>query len=626
LLPKRRLRKFANRWEFEIDDIQFIFSIFLFMYRFRLTLLFLTIPLLSGYSQIKKITESLGISSKTVVEEIFDSVRISDSLKIALLSEQIQQFEQNELFFQEQLLAYERWRKADSLAFLQRREQIDSLRRVTKGMPVVLERDTLFSIYPVRGGNSYITRTNNTKNMIDLLGKDRSVKPDSINIFTLDGYREIMYGDRAILILSDDDALWMNMPLDSLANTYREKIVGEVKYLQYKNSLRHLIKRWVQFLAVLIALALFFRLLNYLSRRFKVYVRKQFLLKFTPVIVRNNQLLNLQQALNIVFFAINIVRYIFMLLALLIAIPILFFIFPQTRDLAETLFSYITTPVKSIFSSIIDYIPNLFTIVIIWLFVHYILKGIKYISNEIAGGRLKISGFYADWATPTFNLIRFFLYAFMIAMIYPYLPGSNTGIFQGVSVFIGLILSLGSTAVIGNIIAGLVITYMRPFKVGDMIKLSDTIGNVIEKTPFVTRIRTLKNEVITIPNSFMLSSQTTNYTASADNYGLIIHVAIGVSYSVPNTRVHELLIKAARMTEGVLSDREPFVLDKKFEDLYQQYEINAYIADANAIGRIYSKLHHNIQNTFIEAGVELQVPFVVSQTDTLQKKATADKR
>jgi small-conductance mechanosensitive channel len=251
--------------------------------------------------------------------------------------------------------------------------------------------------------------------------------------------------------------------------------------------------------------------------------------------------------------------------------------------------------------------------------VHYTVKGLKYISNEIGAGRLRISGFYPDWAAPSFNLARFFLYAFMIAMIYPHLPGANSGVFQGISVFIGLVVSLGSTAVIGNIVAGMVITYMRPFKIGDMIKLNETCGTVIEKTPFVTRIRTLKNEIITIPNSFMLSSHTTNYTASADNYGLIIHTTIGVGYNVPNERVHELLIKAAKMTKGVLSDREPFVLDKKFEDLYQEYEINAYITEVNEISRIYSDLHYNIQNVFIEAGIELQVPFVVSQAETAHK-------
>jgi len=375
-----------------------------------------------------------------------------------------------------------------------------------------------------------------------------------------------------------------------------------------------------EFLLIILALVLFFYGLNYLFKKSKNYIKKYVESKFTPVVIHNYQVLSVQQELNILFVAMKILRYAFMLLALILVIPILFSIFPQTKELAETLFGYILTPVKSIFLAIIRYIPNLFTIIVIYLFVRYTVKGLKYISKEIGAGRLKISGFYADWAVPTFNLVRFFLYVFMIAMIYPYLPGSDSGIFQGISVFVGLILSLGSTAVIGNIVAGLVITYMRPFKVGDMIKLNETIGSVIEKTPFVTRIRTLKNEIITIPNSFMLSSHTTNYTASADSYGLIIHTSIGVDYDVPNTKVHELLIKAARITEGILSDREPFVLDKKFEDLYQEYEINAYITDVKSISRIYSQLHHNIQNIFIEAGVDLKVPFVVSQNENQNKQ------
>jgi len=575
--------------------------------------LFTAISLISGYSQIDQILKDFGVTSKKDVEEPVESDNIRDSLKILELTEEIQLMKQNEILILEKLSAYELWKEADSLATNQRHELIDSLRNVTKGKPVVIEADTLFSIYPVHGGSSYITRANNIINMIYRLGEDRSVKPDSIYLSLLDGFIEIMYKDRAIIILSEDDALWMNIPIDSLAKIYREKIVDKIKYLQEKNSLKNTIKRTLMFAGVLIALGLFFYGLNYLSKKIKILLKKYIESKFTAIVIRNYQLLNLQQAIKIVFFVVNILRYSLMVLGLIIAVPILFFIFPQTRDIAETLFGYILTPIKSILSSIISYIPNLFTIAIIWLFVHYVLKGLKYISNEIAMGRLKIPGFYSDWASPTFNLIRFFLYAFMIAMIYPYLPGSKTGVFQGVSVFIGIIISLGSTAVIGNIMAGLVIIYMRPFKIGDMIKLNDTIGKVIEKTPFVTRICTLKNEIITIPNSFILSSQTINYSTSADHYGLIIHTSIGVGYDVPNKHVHELLIKAARMTNGVISEREPFVLDKKFEDLYQQYEINAYIKDANAISRISSDLHHNIQNVFIEAGIELRVPFTVAQ-------------
>ena len=579
------------------------------------TLIFVLIPFLSGYSQLDQIVKKLGFSTKENVEAIADSVKIPDSLRVIELTEEIELIRQNEIFLQEKILAYEQWKMADSLAIFQRKELVDSLRSTVQGRPVVVNEDTLFFIYPVHGGNSFIVRADNIASMVYTLGKDRSIRPDSIKLLPLDGYIEILYDDRTIVNLSDEDALWMGMPLDSLATIYREKIVAEVKKLQEINSRKYIIKRTLEFSGVIIALGLFFYGLNYLFRRLRTHVKKYIELRFKPIKIRNYNLLNLQQALAIVFFALNILRYALMLVALIIAIPILFFIFPQTRDIAGTLFGYILTPIKSIFTSIINYIPNLFTIVIICLIFRYIIKGIKYISNEIASGRLKISGFYPDWAHPTFNLIRFFLYAFMVAMIYPYLPGSDTGVFQGVSVFIGIIISLGSTAVIGNLVAGLVIIYMRPFKIGDMIKYNDTIGKVIEKSPFVTRICTLKNEVITVPNSSILSSHTTNYTVSAKNYGLILHTSIGVGYEVPNNRVHELLIKAAKKTDGVLSDHEPFVLDKKFEDLYQLYEINAYIKDANSISRIYSDLHHNIQNVFIEAGIELRVPFVVSQVE-----------
>jgi small-conductance mechanosensitive channel len=173
-----------------------------------------------------------------------------------------------------------------------------------------------------------------------------------------------------------------------------------------------------------------------------------------------------------------------------------------------------------------------------------LIKGVEYIAGEIESEKLKITGFYPDWAQPTFNIIRFLLYVFMIAMIYPYLPGSNSGVFQGISVFVGLIVSLGSSTAIANIIAGLVITYMRPFRIGDRIKLGETEGNVIEKTPFVTRIRTPKNEVVTIPNSFIMSSHTTNYSSSARDYGLIIHSKVTFGYEVPKEEVLDLLIHA----------------------------------------------------------------------------------
>ena len=200
-------------------------------------------------------------------------------------------------------------------------------------------------------------------------------------------------------------------------------------------------------------------------------------------------------------------------------------------------------------------------------------------------------------------------------MIYPYLPGSESGVFQGISVFVGLIISLGSSTVIGNIIAGLIITYMRPYKLGDRIKLNDTVGNVIEKTPFVTRLRTPKNEVITIPNSFIMSSHTVNYSASARDYGLIIHTTVTIGYDAPWRQVHQLLINAARITEGVLENPKPFVIETELQDYYPCYEINAYIKDVDRLAQITTELHQNIQDTFNEAGVEIMSPKYVATRD-----------
>ena len=202
------------------------------------------------------------------------------------------------------------------------------------------------------------------------------------------------------------------------------------------------------------------------------------------------------------------------------------------------------------------------------------------------------------------------LYAFSFIIIFPYLPGSDSPIFQGVSVFVGILFSLGSSSAISNAVAGLVITYMRPFKAGDRIKIGELTGDVIEKSLLVTRIRTIKNESITIPNSTILAGHTINYTASADERGLILHTTVTIGYDVPWRKVHDLLINAAIMTDGTLNDeqRKPFVLQTSLDDFYVAYQINVYTDQSHRIAQIYSDLHQHIQDKFNEGGVEIMSP------------------
>ncbi len=542
--------------------------------------------------------------------------QLSDSAKLREMEMLLQEMRMNEVMLRNELdNALSMNSAADSMRLAQQRQRIDSLREHTAGVPVVIDGDTLFRLYANRGGYSAYDRAAMVSDNLMKIAKDKHVRADSVHTLETDGYTDIMFGDKVIISLTDNDALWQNRSRKELAEEYAPLLNAKIHELREGHSFKEIAIRAALFILVIVVQYLLFKLTNYLFRKLRQLILRFQEQRLKPIFIRDYELLNKQQQGKILIFASNIVRYLVLLLQLMFSVPILFAIFPQTEKLALKIFLYIIEPIKMVLTSIVEYIPNLFIIIVIWFCIKYLIKGIHYIAREIENEKLKISGFYPDWAQPTFNIIRFLLYAFMIAMIYPYLPGSNSGVFQGISVFVGLIISLGSSTVIGNIIAGLVITYMRPFKLGDRIKLNDTTGNVIEKTPFVTRLRTPKNEVVTIPNSFIMSSHTVNYSASARQFGLIIHTTVTIGYDVPWRQVHQLLINAARMTPGVLEDPKPFVLETELQDYYPCYQINAYIKDADKMGDIMSDLHRNIQDTFNEAGVEIMSPQYIATRD-----------
>ena len=504
---------------------------------------------------------------------------------------------------------------ADSVKYAQQRQRIDSLRQFTKGIPVVADGDTLFYLYTKRGGYTPQQRAQMTGSAIEELGRRFNLRPDSVSVDHSDIVSDLMYGNKVLLSLTDQDALWEGVSRDSLANERRQNVVDKLHEMKAEHGIWRMAKRILYFVLVIVGQYFLFRLTNWLFRKLKVRILRLKDTKIKPVSIQGYELLDAQKQANLLVFLASVGRYILMGLQLLFTVPLIFIIFPQTEGLAYRLLGYIWNPIRGIFVGIIDYIPKLFTIIVIWYAVKYLVRFVLYLAREVEGGRLKINGFYPDWAMPTFHIIRFLLYAFMIAMIYPYLPGSNSGVFQGISVFVGLIVSLGSSTVIGNIIAGLVITYMRPFKIGDRIQLNDTTGNIIEKTPLVTRIRTPKNEVVTVPNSFVMSSHTVNYSTSAREYGLIIHSEVSIGYDIPWRKVNELLIDAALNTPGVVDDPRPFVLETSLSDWYPVYQVNAYIKETDKMPQIYSNLHQNIQDKFNEAGIEIMSPHYMAMRD-----------
>ncbi|MCP9453412.1 MAG: mechanosensitive ion channel family protein [Nitrospira sp.] len=290
--------------------------------------------------------------------------------------------------------------------------------------------------------------------------------------------------------------------------------------------------------------------------------------------------------------------------------------FPATQQLSIELLGYLIEPLKLIGMTFVSSLPDFIAIAIIVLVTKYIIKLIHLFFTGIERGAITFQGFHREWAAPTYKIVRFFALVFAAVAIVPYIPGSHSEAFKGISVFLGVLVSLGAAGSFSNIVAGIVLTYMRPFSVGDRVKIAETTGDITQKTLLVTRIRTNKNVDVTIPNSLVLSSHIINFSSSATNPPpLILHTSVTIGYDVPWRKVHELLLAAAKRTTGILDTPEPFVLQTSLNDFYVTYEINGYTKHPNQMASTYAELHQHIQDLFNEAGVEIMSPHYLQIRD-----------
>ncbi len=282
--------------------------------------------------------------------------------------------------------------------------------------------------------------------------------------------------------------------------------------------------------------------------------------------------------------------------------------FPWTRGFASQMSEASKAAVLRVLLGLLNYLPNLINIVVIVAVARGVLGVVKRVFEQVAAERFQFAGFYPEWAMPTYSLVRFFVIAVATVMVFPYLPGSGSEGFRGVSAFLGLMVSFGAAPAIANLIAGIIITYMRPFKINDRVKIADATGDILGKDLLVVRMRTIKNVDITIPNALVLANHIINFSSSANIHGLILNTTITIGYNAPWKQVHALLIEAAKRIDGVMPKPEPFVLQTTLDDSYVSYEINAYTDRPNEMANLYSRLNEAIQDVFNAAGVEILSP------------------
>lgn len=558
----------------------------------------------------KDSVRALGLSTDMNQLQRLDSLRRQNTAQLAQLQQELLGLKNtpNSSRSRELLAQLQALRTVDSMRQARAHRYIDSLKQFARGYPVVAHADTLFYVYTRFGPFQPQERAALTASKILALEKQAFFRPDSLRLVPAEQTVDLMYADRVLQSVSDNDALWQNVSKDSLARQHRHAVIRAITAYQQANSVKTYLR---QAGLTLLVLLVFFFAVKYINRLFG-WVRDQLVARkgtwFTGMTMGTYEFFNADWQLNTVLLLLTILRWTVILLTIYLVLPIVFSIFPGTQGIADTLVGYVLNPVRRIAHSLWNYLPNLFTIIVIVAVFRYVLKFIYSLKEGIRQGTLTIDGFYPDWADPTYQIVRVLVFAFALVVIFPYLPGSDSPIFQGVSVFLGFLLTFGSAGSLSNVVAGLVLTYMRAFKIGDRVKIGDVTGDVLEKTLLVTRIRTIKNEEITIPNSSVMSSHTTNYSSAAPTRGLILHTTITIGYDVPWKQVHALMLAAAAQVEELLPDPAPFILQTSLDDFYVSYQLNAYTRAAGAQAGIYSRIHQHIQDQFNAAGVEIMSP------------------
>ena len=543
-------------------------------------------------------------------------MRFADSLKKDQLQAQFNMLKPNDNYGKVQILSeFANLEIRDSLRKADMESRIKYLKQTAIGYPVTLLSDTLFYIYTKIGASTPKERAVNITKKIKTLYDDDFLKLDSLLSMDSENTIDIIYGETILMSISELDAILSSTNKQNLANRYIDRIKTSITEGKEKYSIVKIFVRIGLMLIVMAGIALLIWLIGKGHIKTELFIITKKEKWFKGLSYKDYTFLSGDQELKIVRFSFKVLKWFFVLILLYLVLPLVFSIFPFTRGWANLLFGLVWSPLKGVLTSIWAYLPNLFSILVIFFVMKYVIRFVKYIFSEIESGKLKISGFYPDWAQPTYGIVRFLLYAFMFVLIFPYLPGSNSSIFKGVSVFIGVLFSLGSSSAIANAIAGLVITFMRPFKIGDRIKIGEMTGDVIEKTMLVTRLRTIKNEEITIPNAAILSGNTVNYSSISKDYGLIIHTTVTIGYDVPWTLMHKALIEAALRTDTIMKEPVPFVLQTSLDDFYVSYQINAHTKEPGKQAHVYSDLHKNIQDVCNEKGIEIMSPHYRSARD-----------
>ncbi len=483
------------------------------------------------------------------------------------------------------------------------------------GYPVTVEGHEVFKIYEAFGPVPAQERAEKVSERLGKLVYTPSADVAAVTTNESEYGTEIKLGDIVLTIVSENDAKRMNVARVALAKYYAGQIGNAIFEARQEHSTKFLVRAAIYALVTLLVYALLVCLVVIGSRWLLGRLQRPDAPLIKGIKIQNSEILAGQRLASILAGLVRLLRVAVIFVLTVVFLGTEFKFFPWTRVHGRQLLDYVLAPLRFVGTAVLNYLPKLFYILVILAVMYYVMKFARMLTREFERGNIRIRGFYPEWIQPTYRIVRFLLIAFTAVLVYPYLPGENSPAFRGVGIFLGVLLSLGSTSAVANVVAGIILTYTRGFRVGDWVKIGDNVGEIVSQNLLATHLQTFQKEEVVIPNSVILNSHVVNYSLVGQTEGILLHTSATIGYDTPWRTVHQLMIEAALKTPDILPDPAPFVLQKALDDSYVQYEINAYTRNPHAMFITYSNLHANIQDCFYAAGVEIMSPVYHSLRD-----------
>ncbi|HEX5010114.1 MAG TPA: mechanosensitive ion channel domain-containing protein [Planctomycetota bacterium] len=444
---------------------------------------------------------------------------------------------------------------------------------------------------------------------IRALAQDEGFDPATLRAAEVDGGLRVEAADgRIVMNIYDADSVRQGFSREGVAKEILRRVQQEILDFRAARTPEALLRSSWHAAGALVVLALGLWLVLRTARRIEARIEERFRAVMPRVGIGTFDILRAERIWMLLHTLTVLLRWVVVVLLTFLTVRYALGQFPVTRGMAEGLDDMVVGPLQRMGFSALAFLPDLIFLVILFLVTRWVLRLALAFFHSIERGVVTLQNFEREWAMPTYRLVRIGIIAFALVVAYPYIPGNDSAAFKGISLFLGVLISIGSSSTISNIVAGYMLTYRRAFRVGDRVRIGEVTGDVADVRLQVTQLRTVKNESITIPNSMILSSEVINYSALAQSHGLILHVTVGIGYETPWRQVEAMLLLAASRVADVKREPAPFVHQLALSDFAVTYELNAYTDTPQKMAALRSALHRAVLDVFNEYGIQIMTP------------------